>query len=214
MTQPPPMAHKGFSKTAKIIIATLVVACVALASTILLLSRPSQNSNNPQNNNASNQNNTWVTIATYENWRIGNYELEPFKVSGEKFRVTWVFGSDEESKKNMNRTISKYINDTLISKNHPLLQIKLDNQTHILQNNEAVYYRFFGLVLSYDDCKVWDNIAFGSIFKVLSYSGNVFQGEAVFEGKGKIGMYVEPLPIYSTDFGGSWNWNITVEEHE
>ena len=59
MTQPPPpMAHKGFSKTAKIIIAILVVASVALASTTaVLLSRPLQTGNNIQNNNPQNNNN-------------------------------------------------------------------------------------------------------------------------------------------------------------
>ena len=47
----PPMTHKGFSKTAKIVIAIIVIASIALASTAaVLLSRPSQNSNNPQNN--------------------------------------------------------------------------------------------------------------------------------------------------------------------
>jgi hypothetical protein len=46
------MAHKGFSKTAKIVIAIIVVASVALASTFaVLLSRPLQTGNNIQNNN-------------------------------------------------------------------------------------------------------------------------------------------------------------------
>ena len=37
MTQPPPITPKTFSKTAKILIALLVVVCVALGSTIVVL---------------------------------------------------------------------------------------------------------------------------------------------------------------------------------
>ena len=49
------MGHKGFSKTAKIVIAIIVVASVALASTAaILLSRPLQTGDNLQNNNPQN----------------------------------------------------------------------------------------------------------------------------------------------------------------
>jgi hypothetical protein len=52
------MAHKGFSRNAKIVIAIIVVASVALASTFaVLLSRPLQTGNNIQNSNPQNNNN-------------------------------------------------------------------------------------------------------------------------------------------------------------
>jgi hypothetical protein len=154
----------------------------------------------------------WQELAYYEHWQVSSFILEPFVVTGTRFRVSWVFGADEESKVSMNGTISKWINDTLISIDHGLLQLRLENQSHVLQSTEAIYYRSYGIVLSYDDCRVWDNIAVGSIFKMVSMQGNVFSGQAVFEGTGKVGLSVEPLQIYATYFGGSWTWNIIVEE--
>jgi len=64
VTQPPPMTHKGFSKTAKIVIAIIVVTCVAVASTsAVLLSRHLQTqNNNPQNNNNPNDNTTPLRV--------------------------------------------------------------------------------------------------------------------------------------------------------
>ena len=53
------MTHKGFSKNAKIVIAIIVVTCVALASTsAVLLSRPLQTGNNIHNNYPQNGNTT------------------------------------------------------------------------------------------------------------------------------------------------------------
>lgn len=56
------MTHKGFSKNAKIVIAIIVVACVALASTAaVLLSRPLKTGDNLQNNNPQNNPNDNTT---------------------------------------------------------------------------------------------------------------------------------------------------------
>jgi len=158
----------------------------------------------------------WVQAAKYGHWKIeGKYDLEPITIKSGEFRIRWIFGADDESKKSMNQTLSRWLKDGLVSEKKPLIRIKLVNHSHISSDpKEVIYYRFYGIELSLSGSNPWEEIFFGSVFKPILIVGNMFGGEAHFRGNGKIGLYVETLPIAYPymDFGGPWNWELIVEE--
>lgn len=159
---------------------------------------------------------TWETVAYYEHWELAaDYKLEPLEIKSNEFRVIWNFSADADDIK---RTLRRYMDvfDS-ITEDTALIRIKLENLTHHPEKNETFYFTCYGIELSLSGWNPWDsNVVFGTIFHPQNITGNVFQGEATFRGKGKIMVYVETLWLVypHLKFGGTWRWELAIQERK
>lgn len=154
----------------------------------------------------------WEELAYYKHWELdGSYKLEPFTITGGKFRIKWVFGADEASRSSMDNHIKRGLGD-LFYEDTGLIRIELTNLSYVSKPKDSIYYPSYWIDLSLSS---WDYDRFNPrLFEPYNITGNIYEGEAYFMGSGKFTITIEGLPILGgyVHFGGTGNWEIIIEE--